>query len=278
MAKKVLYLGSGKWCYTEACKQHAGMIAAKNAFVAARKSGDEEALKAASNTLLSSQEGRSALNYIVAQDLRDKLGRAPTIGLDLDGTSGSFTDGLRWHMATKEPIRIPKKEWAQRFPDPDRYDYHEGTNPWFTSREDFVTHFKEAEKRGVYKQIPIYPNASKTLNELKNLGFKIKVVTARNADFNADTSAWLKKNAIPYTGLYNPGHAKEQVKGIDVYMDDAPVVINRLLSHQKKVVVMTQRYNQDGLDESENSRRVQDWQDDVVGAIFDLLDENKKKK
>jgi uncharacterized HAD superfamily protein len=150
-------------------------------------------------------------------------------------------------------------------------------SPWFTSRDEFVTHFKEAEKRGVYSRIPIYANASETLKELKSLGFRIKVVTARNASFNHDTSAWLKKNAIPYTGLYNPGHAKEEVKDVDVYIDDAPVVINRLLEHQKKVVVMTQKYNETSINSHDNSRRVKNWQDNVVGAIFDLLDENKKK-
>lgn len=270
MAKKVLYLGNSKWCYTESCQQHSALILAKNNYIHAVSTNNGSLLKEAADVLLASEEGKHALRHTQVRILKNDLGRQPNIGLDLDGTTGSFTDGLRNFLAAQNPTKIPKELWAKHYPNPKTYDYH-GPGSWFKDREEFAKHFQAAEADGIYTKMPIYPGASKTLNELKNYGFNIKVVTARRNVFNKESSGWLKTNTVPFRKIFNPGHAKEDVPDVDIYMEDAPVVIERLIANEKKVLVMNQEYNEDIADHP-NLSRTQNWDTDaVVGKIFDLI-------
>lgn len=269
MAKKVLYLGGGKWCWTESCTKHAGIIKSKNAFVAATISNDTTALEAAKTELMSTPEGLSTYRYLATQQLTKELGRRPTIGLDLDGTTGDFTSQLRTYMGTS--LKIPQSEWATHFPNPDEYAMWTGTNPWYRDKDHFISSFQAAEKEGLYRQVPVYANASKVLHELRDYGFNIKVITARGAEFNDDTRYWTTTHNIPIKKILNPGMAKETVKDIDVYLDDAPHVINTLIQHEKKVVVMEHEYNEHTVPVHKNARRTKEWNDNVVNAIFDLL-------
>lgn len=272
MAKKVLYLGNNKWCYTEKCQQHGPLIVAKNVYVKAVKTNDTTVMLEAAEALNSTEEGKAALRHAQVQLLKQKIGRAPNLGLDLDGTTGSFTDGLRNFVAAKNPQKIPKELWLKHYPEPESYDYH-GTEQgsWFKDRDEFVKNFKEAELDGIYTKMPMYPGASGTLQELHNYGFKVKVVTARNNAFNKESSAWLKAGVVRFTKIFNPGHAKEAVPEVDVYLEDAPVVIDRLIAHEKKVLVMNQRYNKD-IKDHPNLRRTENWDtDNVVNKIFDLI-------
>lgn len=276
MAKKVLYLGNGKWCWTEACKRHASTIADKNSYLKAVASGDEKAILAASQKLVSTEEGKATFFYLKVQSLKEATGRQLTIGLDLDGTTGDFTDGLRNYMGKVSKLNIAPADWKTHFPDPADYAMWKGEGAWYTSREDFLNHFQEAERKGIYRDIPVYPTASKVLHELRNYGFNIKAVTARGAEFNEDTSEWMRKHNIPVSALLNPGTNKQTVPNIDLYIDDAPHVVNQLLEHNKTVLVMNQSYNTKDIAEHDNAKRVSNWDDNVVEAIFQLLDKRKK--
>lgn len=276
MAKKVLYLGNGKWCWTETCKRHAVIITHKKAYADAVALGDAAGIKKAERVLLSTEAGFLTHRYMLIQSETVTLKRKPLIGLDLDGTTGDFTHALRGYMGAG--LKIPKKEWVARFPDPEEYAMWTGGNAWYTSKEDFLNHFKTAETKGLYGNVPIYENATRVLNELKNFGFNIKVITARGAEFNHDTRAWMEKHKVPVETILNPGTEKQNVQNVDVYIDDAPHVVNKLLEHDKKVVVMNQSYNGHTIDPHENARRVNNWDgDNVVNAIFDLIDGKKDK-
>jgi uncharacterized HAD superfamily protein len=275
MAKKVLYLGNGKWCWTENCKNHSQVIASKNKYIEAVKSGNETKISEAAQELLSTSEGASTYNFLKVQDMKKKLGRTPNIGLDLDGTTGDFTQHLRSYMGTTK--KVPKEEWNSRFPNPDEYAMWTGKNAWYANKQEFFDSFQTAEKLGLYREVPIYDNAVETLHELKQYGFNIKVITARDATFNPDTQYWAEKHKIPFSAIINPGLAKETVKDIDVYVDDAPHVINTLIKHKKKIVIMNHEYNENTPADAEYSERVDGWGNEVIDSIFNLLDDRNKK-
>jgi len=276
MSKKVLYLGGGKWCWTESCSKHAAVIESKNKLIQGIINKDKEQISNASAELQKTPEGVSTYRYLVTQQIKNELGRNPNIGLDFDGTTGDFTHQLREHRGTS--LKIPKEEWLSKLPNPDDYAMWKGSTPWYDSREEFLSHFKEAEVNGIYTKIPVYPNASKVLTELKNYGFTIKGITAREAVFNVDTKSWIKSNSIPVSKIINPGMAKETVKDIDVYLDDAPQVIKSLLDNEKKVVIMNHEYNQNSGFNHPNSRRVDGWSEKVIENIFELVVDKKNKK
>lgn len=276
MAKKVLYLGNGKWCWTESCKQHSAVIASKDKYLAATNGGTNAEIVEATQELMATPEGMSTYRHLKTKEVSATLGRSPMIGLDLDGTTGNFTDGLRTYMGTS--LKVPQNEWESKFPDPEDYAMWEGKNAWYTDKADFMNHFQEAERKGIYKDIKVYDNASPVIKELQSYGFQFKVITARGAEFNDDTRAWILKNDIPIKTILNPGSNKHTIKDIDVYVDDAPHVIKLLKENNKKVVIMEQNYNvEDSAKEPhENTRRVTSWDNEaMVNAIFDLMDKKK---
>ena len=274
MAKKVLYLGNSKWCWTENCSQHAKVIADKAAYVQAKETGDEGQILKASSRLISTPEGLHTYRYLKTQELRNELGRQPVLGLDLDNTTGDFTVGLREYEATK--LKLPKDEWLSHFPDPDEYSMWMGENAWYPSQENFLERLRTAENEGIYLRLPVYPEASNTLHDLKAYGFRLKAITARSEIFNVDTRAWITEGKIPTKTILNPGNDKHKIKNVDVYMDDSPHVINTLLENDKNVIAMKQSYNGSNIPEHDNVRHVDQWGDGVVEAVFDLVDKNRK--
>lgn len=273
MAKKVLYLGNGKWCWTESCRQHSSVIASKVKYVDAKKGSSESAILIATAELMSTPEGMATYRHLRTTELTETLGRQPMIGLDLDGTTGDFTNGLRTYMGTS--LKVPKEQWESKFPDPDEYAMWQGKNAWYSDKADFLNHFQEAERQGIYKKIEVYANASPIIKELQSYGFKLKVVTARGAEFNDDTRAWIRKNDIPVKTILNPGSDKHKIKDVDVYIDDAPHVIKLLRENNKKVVIMEQSYNVEDTEVHDDIRRVKVWDDKMVHAIFELMDKKK---
>jgi len=275
MAKKVLYLGQGKWCWTETCKVHAVIIAYKNEYLDAVANRDEEKIIQSTANLLSTPEGQHTYRYLKIAELEKTLGRKLTLGLDLDGTTGDFTHGLRTYMGEK--LKITKGQWLKKFPSPQEYAMWKGEGAWYSDREDFLNQFQKAETEGLYTRVPVFKHASRTLEDLKNYGFKITVITARNIAYTKDTRAWVRDNKIPTRKVLHLGIEKEKAKNIDVYLDDAPEVISRLIKHEKKIVVMNHLYNK-SIEDHDNIRRTDGWNETLVNAVFELLDDRNKAK
>lgn len=276
MAKKVLYLGNNKWCWTENCTTHAAVIKDKNNYLTAKATGSLKDIVRTRQQLISTEQGFSTYRYLRAAEITLKLGRKPMIGLDLDNTVADFTHGMRERAGLKK--KILQAEWLTHFPEPSEYSMWMGNQSWYVDKDDFVSELKAAELAGIYKTIAMYPNASNVLNELKAYGFDIKAVTARSAEFNEDTRSWIVEHGIPTKVIINPGFEKHNVPDIDVYIDDAPHVIDKLIEHNKKVIIMNQTYNETAVTPHENSRRAANWndKDKIVNDIFDLIDEEQR--
>lgn len=270
MAKKVLYLGNGKWCWTENCRNHSEVIIKKNEYIAAVTKGNEAETVEAMTALISTPEGLHTYRYLRVAEIGKLSGHKPTLGLDLDGTTGDFTHGLRTYMG--ETLKIEKTQWLKKFPDPPEYAMWKGEGAWYTSKDDFIGHFQKSENEGLYAKIPIFDYAPQTLKELKNYGFNITVVTARNIAFTKDTRQWIKQHKIPTRTVFHLGIEKEKAPNISLYIDDSPEVIRRLINKEKKVLIMNQRYNE-SVEDHANSRRTDGWGTSMVNSIFELFDE-----
>jgi len=200
---------------------------------------------------------------------KEKHGRAIVIGLDLDGTTASMVGGFRVLMAQKNGIT--HEEALEQFREPDKYNMWTGEEAWFTTKEDFLTEFQNAEKNGLYRDLPAYEGAKETIDILTAAGFDIKAVTARSADYHEDTAHWITSKEIPVEEIEHSGHTKYQVEGIDIFFDDAPSVISGLVEHSRKVVIFDQPWNEnEPVDSTEHTRRVQGWD---IKAISSALEE-----
>ena len=277
MASKVLYLGNGKWCWTKNCSQHAREIKLVEAYKEASSRGDMTTRDRVIQALQETPVGKSALNRVRVEEFQEMFGRAPNIGTDLDNTVGDFTQGMR--MYTGKVMNIPQEQWLDHFPEPDDYAMWKGERAWFSSSEHFSSIFRAAEQDGIYLKMPSYEEAPETLRELSNLGFRIKGVTARDFEWGDHSREWLAARTINVDDVFHTGHEKEKVPDIDLYLEDSPEVIERLVTHNKRVAIHTQDYNAHIADENPNVSRFNDWENGkVTDIVFELLEKAKEQK
>lgn len=271
MSKKILYLGENSWCYTVGCKRHSEAVKLQKDYESFVRGGDIEGVAQTETLMLALPEAKEALLRMKVQEIRKNLGRAPAIGLDLDGTVADFTHGLREHMGRK--YRIPSEEWMDRYPDPDEYEYSEGLKPWFSSREEFMVDFLEAEKQGLYRELRLIDSPHKTLSQLRGYGFNIIGTTARSDIYNHDSLHWLKSRKLPIERIINTGPRKSHITEVDLFVDDSPKVLDELLQNNRAAVVKTQAYNARLELPDSLSRRISKWDEDstpeeVVNLAF----------
>ena len=202
---------------------------------------------------------------------KENYGRAPIIGLDLDGTTANMVHGLRAHVAKNKGMTPAEAE--AKLPEPGEYDFVTGETAWFSDRKEFLEHFLSAEKAGMYRDLPAYTGSFEVLQILAKEGFEIKAVTARSADFNPDTAHWLANNGLPKIQIFNPGTEKHTLEDIDIFIDDAPHVINKLVEKGRKVIIFDQAYNGFQVTApATHTRRIAGWTlSGVASALRDLL-------
>ena len=68
----------------------------------------------------------------------------------------------------------------------------------------------------IKSDLPLNALAKETLNKLASEGHKIYLLTARSEALIQYTSEWLRKKAIPYTGLFHLVGGKKYMKAITV--------------------------------------------------------------
>lgn len=193
-------------------------------------------------------------------------GRAPVIGLDLDGTTADLVGTLRDQVA--EELGIPAHQALERLPDPDQYLMWEGDTAWFQDKDHFKEIFTLSEARGIYRELDPYHGAKDVLQTLVNHGFVLRVVTARPENYNPDTRFWLERHGIPVVEILNPGMAKHEVEDIDVFIEDCPDIVENIAALGRPVLVFHQSYNSD-ITDTQNIRRLPSWSLPAVAQALD---------
>jgi uncharacterized HAD superfamily protein len=197
-----------------------------------------------------------------------KNGRAPLLGLDLDGTTADFVAGLREVMISAWDL--PAEEYVQkeRLEEPDEFDMWRGNNAWFKDKEEFLSYFLKAQKDGLYKELPVFYGARDTLVELKEAGFEITAITARDSAYIVDTQSWVTENSLPIEEIVYAGDKKYLLPQVDIFIDDAPHVIQALLDNNKKVIIYDQEWNRHI---EIDAPRITEWTPEAIANAMDKI-------
>lgn len=227
---------------------------AKKALDEAIESGTPREIKSAKIEFLTSKAGIASLREQGRDDLAERfLARRKrlmennkkqwrrsqnlAIALDLDNTTADFTGAFRASLAQK--YGLSRDEAMEKYPEP--IDYSFVKSGWFKDTNEFLSEFNEAEDAGLYKQMPIFTKARKTIQGLHQQGYTIHFVTARTPKFNDDTKFALRRYRLPYHLLKHTEDKENH--DASLFFDDAPKQINTLTLHGKKVVAYDNRYN-----------------------------------
>jgi len=174
----------------------------------------------------------------------------PTIGLDLDGVTFQYEDGLRQDQMKKTGLPAEHYPLAK--------DYSTVKSGWpFKTEDEFRKAHAEAVDDGLYENLKLIPGAAAALQRLAADGYKIVVITSRfirpgqHAEVVRQTTRSLDLAGIPYNEISFTSNKPGIVA--DVYIDDAPYNIDALRAAGRKVVPYGQEYNKD------YEGRVVDW-------------------
>ncbi len=135
----------------------------------------------------------------------------------------------------------------------------EGERLWRQSEEEIYT-----------IGVPL-PHAVDVLNDLARTGFEIYYITARPKIEKLEmiTKRWLEKMGFPFAeeklwmGSENKALIAKQL-GIDLFFEDAPVHLDRLVAHRIPTVIMDAVYNRHY---PHPLQRMRDWRE-----IYQIID------
>ncbi|MFV9510941.1 5' nucleotidase, NT5C type [Tepidibacillus sp. LV47] len=174
------------------------------------------------------------------------------IGVDIDGTIKQ-TQKAAIQLYNEELNMDVKEEEVTTFylDEPFGLSYEEGRKLW-----------RKLEAKIYTIGIPL-EGAPEALQQLKKEGHEIFFITARPnvKRIRAITEAWLQKHGFPFDGtnLYMNIHDKGKIAKdlrIDLFFEDDPEHLDRLLAANIHTVIVDARYNQHY---NQAIPRIKDW-------------------
>jgi len=168
--------------------------------------------------------------------------RSLRLGIDLDGVVADFNAG--W-------IERYNAEFGSDVP-LDAVQAWDGlhTLTHFASNREFWEWAQGHGGGSVFRHLDLYQGALETLESLGEAGHRIVIITSKPQWAIPDTFAWLADKRIP-TREVHIIEAKWMV-ACDVYLDDAPHQIHRLIAERPDATVC---------------RFVRPWNDPIAGAV-----------
>jgi 5'(3')-deoxyribonucleotidase len=146
------------------------------------------------------------------------------LGIDLDGVCANFYARMREIAAEWFEVDIQTLTESPSY----------GLSDWGVQNTDQYEqlHRFAVTQRQLFATAPLIPGARSTLRRLSDEGYRIRIITHRlfihffHQEAVSQTIGWLDGHGIPYSDLCFMKE-KGQV-GADIYVDDAPVNIERL--------------------------------------------------
>ncbi len=170
------------------------------------------------------------------------------IGFDIDGvlTDG---DGTIWEEELIAYFDLKPETNVNNEPMKVRYNIsNDEMNTFFENRSHFV-----------FPQLIMRPGANTLLQELKEIGYTVILITART--ISPETPRWLKNNNIPYDLLINQHDKLDPcvANNLQLFVEDT--VSNALeISTVMPVLLMNTSYNQ-GVELTDNIYRMDNFND-----------------
>lgn len=161
------------------------------------------------------------------------------IGIDLDGVVHDFVGAYRRFLRSFVGHR-------HTMPEPTRWDFYED---WNVTKADFLAHLNT--EGAVFDGKP-YPGAIGALDQLRDAGHSIHIVTHRPASQVRTTCDWLEKWSVPYDTLT---FAEDKtIAKVDVFLEDNVENYEALRAAGVQAFLLDRPWNRDRL-----ARRVDDW-------------------
>ncbi|MDX1690677.1 MAG: hypothetical protein R3290_06620 [Acidimicrobiia bacterium] len=179
------------------------------------------------------------------------------LGIDLDGVVADFNAG-----------------WIDRYNAEFRSDVaHDAVRHWnaipglthFEDMEAFWTWARGDESGSLFRHLETYPDAVPALERLDGAGHDVVIITTKPRWAIHDTFAWLAEHRIPTEEVHITWD-KHRVP-CDVYLDDAPHVIERI--HRNRPESLVCRFVRPWNEPVAGVRDVESWAD-FEAAVHDL--------
>ncbi|REK22616.1 MAG: hypothetical protein DWQ40_03025 [Actinobacteria bacterium] len=164
------------------------------------------------------------------------------LGIDLDGVVADFTKG--W-------MNFYNQEFGTELKVEDSVSWNGLTElTHFKSMGEFWRWASDLDGRSIFWHLDTFPGAVEALHDLASEGHHIAILTTKPEFAVHDTFEWLAKHELPTTEV----HILEDKWRVDcdVYLDDSPIVLPRLILHRGDRTVC---------------RFVRPWNSPVDGAI-----------
>ncbi|MFD1396658.1 hypothetical protein ACFQ49_12420 [Kroppenstedtia eburnea] len=190
------------------------------------------------------------------------------LGVDIDGTIKRTQEAA---------VRCFNEELNRSVRCEDVRDFHLD-RAYGLNRKEGRRLWRKLEARIYTLGVPL-ENAAPVLRDLKGKGHEIYFITARPGipEITQVTKDWLRKHEFPYDGenLFMGSQDKAKVAqklGVELFFEDAPQHLDRLVAAGIPTVVMDAAYNRNYRDELP---RITGW--DEAEPLIERMEENIRK-
>ncbi len=179
------------------------------------------------------------------------------LGFDIDGVIANFSKPL---------LELIKENYGLTLAEKDIYTFDLNIVLGITRTEgnQLITEILK-------KDLPAYPDAKETLEQLSREGHNIYLLTGRYGHLRDITQSWLKEKGIPYTELHllNVGEKYlADVAPLDLIVEDSLVEALEWSQKVKNILVYDQPWNQT-LNVKNLTKRVHSWKE-IYNKIQEL--------
>lgn len=169
------------------------------------------------------------------------------LGIDIDGVIANFAQPL---------IDTVKKNYGLTITEKDITRFSISVVLGITRKEEtqLITDILQQD-------LPVYPGAKETLEQLSREGHSIYLLTGRYAPLRGLTQTWLKTKGVPYNELHLLEMGKKyqvNIEGLDVIVEDSLEEALEWSSRVKTVLLYDHPYNQT-LNVKNLTKRVYSW-------------------
>jgi 5'(3')-deoxyribonucleotidase len=148
------------------------------------------------------------------------------LGIDLDGVVADFNTGWMTRYNVEQGTNLT----------PDQVTHWGAMIPLthFASMTDFWRWARNDDGPGLFRHLPMLPDAHSTLTRLSK-HHQIVIITTKPRWANAETFSWIGDNAIPTREVHIIG--RKWLIDCDIYLDDGPHNLEALVTHRPDSVV-----------------------------------------
>ncbi|MFW5972245.1 MAG: 5' nucleotidase, NT5C type [Bacillota bacterium] len=182
------------------------------------------------------------------------------IGIDIDGviTDENHLNDNIWHDALCKFMGCKLERVKESYYFTEAYDLP----------LEVIEKFMEEHTEKIMSMVKPMEGARETIEKLRNNGFEIHLITARNPTLVDLTSEWLEKYKIPFTSLTHEENKAPLAldKGIELFVEDNAFNALQLITEGIHVILL-EKYHNVHIKDNKEIIRVNTWEE-IKDNIF----------